>query len=77
MPPAGMASLLRAREGSTCAVRSTSEGSAREVDTKMEAWAENDALQNCEAVYCEMQPQPRSTIAIAFSPDGSMLASTQ
>ncbi|KAK9795580.1 hypothetical protein WJX73_006789 [Symbiochloris irregularis] len=42
----------------------------------MEAWAENDLLQNCEAVYCDMQPQPRSTIAIAFSSDGSMLAST-
>lgn len=77
MLPVSMASLLRARENSAPAPRSISQGHIQDVYARMEAWAENDLLQNCEAVYCDMQPQPRSTIAIAFSLDGSLLASTQ
>eukprot|EP00884_Botryococcus_braunii_P014078 jgi/Botrbrau1/22671/Bobra.0132s0015.3 len=39
-------------------------------------WVESDFLSNCTAAYCPLGPPPRSTIAIAFSPDGSLLAST-
>ena len=38
---------------------------------------EAESLRNCTAKYCALQPAPRSTIAAAFSPDGSILASTQ
>jgi len=34
-------------------------------------------LRQCHAAYCNLTPPPRSTIAIAFSPDGALLASTQ
>jgi hypothetical protein len=40
-------------------------------------WLESDFLSHCSAAYCPLGPPPRSTIAIAFSPDGSLLASTQ
>ena len=38
---------------------------------------EAESLRNCTAKYCPLQPAPRSTIAAAFSPDGTILASTQ
>eukprot|EP00250_Pteridium_aquilinum_P018279 c24019_g2_i1 orf=561-2570(+) len=39
-------------------------------------WLEADSLKNCTAKYCPLQPAPRSTIATAFSSDGTILAST-
>ena len=40
-------------------------------------WAEADSLGRCSASYYSLHPEPRSTIAAAFSPDGALLASTQ
>eukprot|EP00250_Pteridium_aquilinum_P014041 c21742_g1_i1 orf=794-3418(+) len=40
------------------------------------SWVEAESLLHCTAKYCPLQPAPRSTIAAAFSPDGSILAST-
>lgn len=39
-------------------------------------WVEAESLLHCTAKYCPLQPAPRSTIAAAFSPDGTVLAST-
>ncbi|BDA46641.1 probable activating molecule in BECN1-regulated autophagy protein 1 at N-terminal half [Coccomyxa sp. Obi] len=44
---------------------------------RLGSFVECDFLRRCAATYCELTPPPRSTIAAAFSPDGSMLASTQ
>lgn len=40
------------------------------------SWVEAESLLHCTAKYCPLQPAPRSTIAAAFSPDGTILAST-
>jgi len=41
-------------------------------------WAEVELLRHCSSAYCNNRPPlPRSTIALAFSPDGKLLASTQ
>ncbi|GBG82711.1 hypothetical protein CBR_g36239 [Chara braunii] len=42
----------------------------------LELWLEADSIRNFSAKYCHLDPPPRSTIAAAFSPDGSSLAST-
>lgn len=47
------------------------------IESALCRWTETDALRHCTAFYCTLQPEPRSTIAAAFSPDGSLLASTQ
>jgi hypothetical protein len=47
------------------------------VKRKLEAWAEEDFIQNCSATYASFQPAPRSTIALSFNCDGTLLASTQ
>jgi len=48
------------------------------VDAKLGliAWLEEESLRHYSAKYCHIVPPPRSTIAAAFSPDGSILAST-
>lgn len=48
------------------------------VDAKLSliAWLEEESLRHYSAKYCPLVPPPRSTIAAAFSPDGSILAST-
>lgn len=48
------------------------------VDAKLSliAWLEEESLKHYSAKYCPLVPPPRSTIAAAFSPDGSILAST-
>ena len=38
---------------------------------------EAETLRRLSAKYCPLEPPPRSTIAAAFSPDGTTLASTQ
>ncbi|KAL5538878.1 hypothetical protein UlMin_043121 [Ulmus minor] len=40
------------------------------------SWVEAESLRHLSANYCPLVPPPRSTIAAAFSPDGSALAST-
>lgn len=43
----------------------------------LDSWVEVESLKRCEANYCTLVPPPRSTIAAAFSHDGTYLASTQ
>lgn len=45
--------------------------------TAIADWVESDFFSHCSAAYCHLGPPPRSTIALAFSHDGSLLASTQ
>ena len=47
------------------------------IKSELEAWRETDFLQNCTAEYATFQPAPRSTIALCYNCDGSLLASTQ
>eukprot|EP00898_Chlorokybus_atmophyticus_P003935 jgi/Chlat1/4542/Chrsp29S04591 len=65
--PSNVALLLRFRELSPAA---TSRG--KRTACRLEA----DLLQHCKAVYCTLEPPPRSTIAAAYSPDGRYIAST-
>lgn len=44
---------------------------------QVEEWREEDFLQHCNAEYASFQPAPRSTIALCYNCDGSLLASTQ
>ena len=45
---------------------------------ELEHWLEEELLRHCSSAYCNnVPPLPRSTIALAFSPDGKLLASTQ
>jgi hypothetical protein len=73
-----VASLLAGRElgvgrpGACC--RGFESGS---VKRSLERWQEADFLQNCSADYASFQPAPRSTIALCYNCDGSLLASTQ
>ncbi|XP_051127785.1 uncharacterized protein LOC127249143 isoform X2 [Andrographis paniculata] len=39
-------------------------------------WVEAESLLHLSGMYCQIEPQPRATLAIDFSPDGKMLAST-
>ena len=43
---------------------------------RVAAWVEADALRRVSGRYCPFTPPPRSTIAVAYSPDGQTLAST-
>lgn len=43
---------------------------------QVEEWREEDFLQHCNAEYASFQPAPRSTIALCYNCDGSLLAST-
>ncbi|XP_020112761.1 uncharacterized protein LOC109727192 isoform X2 [Ananas comosus] len=42
----------------------------------LSSWVESESLRHLSAKYCSLRPPPRSTIAAAFSPDGTTLAST-
>lgn len=46
-------------------------------DCSFASWLERDFIQHCSAEYVDLRPTPRSTIAAAFSPDGTVVASTQ
>lgn len=43
----------------------------------LESWQEGDFLRHCSAEYAIFNPAPRSTIALSYNCDGSLLASTQ
>ena len=45
--------------------------------TQWLAVAEEDTLQSCHDTYLDWHPAPRSTIALGFSHDGELLASSQ
>ncbi|KAG5560495.1 hypothetical protein RHGRI_003720 [Rhododendron griersonianum] len=82
--------LLAQREVSPrtkrCSKKFCGAASKFHVDSKCEAagdarhglvsWVEAKSLRHLSAMYCPLQPPPRSTIAAAFSPDGKTLAST-
>jgi hypothetical protein len=75
-----LASLLAAREvgaARRCVAGDVRAGAPADVDCALRSWAEADSLRRCSASYCQLSPAPRSTIAAAFSPDGTLLASTQ
>ncbi|KAK9827688.1 hypothetical protein WJX81_000005 [Elliptochloris bilobata] len=75
------AAMLRARETAphgrrVCGPAGALSAAAEEPSMALRGWAEGDFLRRCDATYCALAPPPRSTIAIAFSPDGALLAST-
>lgn len=71
-----VAELLLAREcmgtGSLCARH----GSRATVKRKLEQWQEADLVEHSSASYCSFEPAPRSTIALCYNCDGTLLAST-
>lgn len=44
---------------------------------RLEAWSEAGLGQHTAAAYAAFQPPPRSTIALSYNCDGTLLASTQ
>lgn len=67
-----LVALLRSRESGLTSFP------ASNTTKQLQCWAEQDCLlRNCTASYISMPVQPRSTIATAYSHDGSLLASTQ
>jgi len=76
------ASASRARERTTTTTTTDANalmsGETREEDARgrLRRWAESDALRRVAGRYCPFAPPPRSTIAVAYSPDGKTLAST-
>ncbi len=60
-----------------CGAAGGAGGAALDHGAALRGWGEDDFLRRCDAAYCNLAPPPRSTIAIAFSPDGALLASTQ
>lgn len=77
-PMANLVALLAAREAGTvqqgACSRDLQHGS---IKRRLEQWQEADFMQNCSADYASFQPAPRSTIALCYNCDGSLLASTQ
>jgi activating molecule in BECN1-regulated autophagy protein 1 len=69
--------LLRERElgpgnharGSQCDAQAS-------VSSRLESFAERDFLETCEATYAPFNPSPRSTIALSYNCDGTLLASS-
>ena len=47
------------------------------VRSSLQALVEDETLQQCHDRYLDWDPAPRSTIALAFSPDAQLLASSQ
>lgn len=71
-PNRDIVTLLRRRESGVASV------SGSTTTSQLQCWAELDCfIRNCNASYISMPMQPRSTIATAYSCDGSLLASTQ
>ncbi|KAF8046171.1 hypothetical protein N665_3978s0005 [Sinapis alba] len=54
----------------------TSSEPVSELGHNLISWVEAESLQHLSAKYCPLVPPPRSTIAAAFSSDGTTLAST-
>jgi activator-of-BECN1-regulated-autophagy protein 1 len=76
-PRDSVAALLLRRElgagqPAGCA-RGAERGAARRA---LERWQEGDLVESCAAEYAVLHPAPRSTIALCFSCDGALLAST-
>jgi activator-of-BECN1-regulated-autophagy protein 1 len=69
--------LLREREygpihharGGQCDVQAS-------VSSRLESFAEHNFMETCQATYAPFNPSPRSTIALSYNCDGTMLASS-
>jgi activator-of-BECN1-regulated-autophagy protein 1 len=46
------------------------------VSSRLETFGERDFLETCEATYAAFNPAPRSTIALCYNRDGTLLASS-
>lgn len=44
---------------------------------EIERWSEDDFLEHSSAHYSTFNPPPRSTIAVSYNADGTLLASSQ
>ncbi|CAI9776943.1 unnamed protein product [Fraxinus pennsylvanica] len=71
---------LRSFWGDTSRCQHESSGlkceAAKDARQELLSWVEAQSLLHLSANYCSLLPPPRSTIAAAFSPDGTTLAST-
>lgn len=52
-------------------------GGAPRVRGCLRSWAEASLTRHSSAQYAAFQPPPRSTIALSYNCDGTLLASTQ
>lgn len=52
-------------------------GAALGAQSRLRAWSEASLTKNSAATYAAFQPPPRSTIALSYNCDGTLLASTQ
>ena len=68
---AGLAAALLQRELGTAPRGGPTPG------RRLEAWSEGGLAQHSGAAYAAFQPPPRSTIALSYNCDGTLLASTQ
>jgi activator-of-BECN1-regulated-autophagy protein 1 len=48
----------------------------KSLPTRLDEFGERDFLETCEATYASLNPAPRSTIALSYSCDGTLLASS-
>lgn len=69
LPPTNAAALLLRREVGGPGAGRAAQGLA--------GWAEASLTQHSAAAYAAFQPPPRSTIALSYNCDGTLLASTQ
>ena len=49
----------------------------RTVDAALSSWGEASLTAHSSATYAAFKPPPRSTIALSYNCDGTLLASTQ
>lgn len=69
--------LLVQRESGQAAVPGRLPQPCQPLDEEFSTWKEDDFVNHCSAQYCAFSPAPRSTIAVAYNADGTLLASSQ
>lgn len=72
-----MLHLLLGRETGLGACHGRGPTSSAGLDSELERWVEDDMVEHTSSDYVTFQPPPRSTIAVAYNSDGSLLASSQ
>ncbi|KAL6767333.1 hypothetical protein ACKKBF_B34855 [Auxenochlorella protothecoides x Auxenochlorella symbiontica] len=68
--------LLVQRESGQAAVPGRLPQPCQPLDEEFSTWKEDDFVNHCSAQYCAFSPAPRSTIAVAYNADGTLLASS-
>ncbi|KAK2075732.1 hypothetical protein QBZ16_001473 [Prototheca wickerhamii] len=68
--------LLLGRETGLGACHGRGPTSSAGLDSELERWVEDDMVEHTSSDYVTFQPPPRSTIAVAYNSDGSLLASS-